>query len=65
MVRVLIVDDQALVQTYLRMVVEGNPDCTVVGTLDCADAAVARCAAGGVDLVLMVVVVEEAYFPVS
>ena len=53
MVRVLIVDDQSLVQTYLRTVVEENPDCSVVGTLDCADAAVARCAAGGVDLVLM------------
>ena len=53
MVRVLIVDDQSLVQTYLRTVVEENPDCSVVGTLDCADAAVARCTAGGVDLVLM------------
>lgn len=50
MVRVLIVDDQSLVQTYLRTVVEENPDCSVVGTLDCADAAVARCTAGGVDL---------------
>ena len=59
MVRVLIVDDQSLVQTYLRTVVEENPDCSVVGTLDCADAAVARCAAGGVDLVLMDVCTAE------
>lgn len=59
MVRVLIVDDQSLVQTYLRTVVEENPDCSVVGTLDCADAAVARCTAGGVDLVLMDVCTAE------
>lgn len=52
-VRILIVDDQALVQTYLRTAVEENPAYTVVGVLEHADRAERFCANRGVDLILM------------
>ncbi|MFE2322100.1 response regulator transcription factor, partial [Streptomyces sp. NPDC059441] len=51
--RVLICDDQELVRIGLRMVVDSQPDLTVVGEAADGDAAIAGVAALEPDLVLM------------
>ncbi|MFE4593365.1 response regulator [Streptomyces laurentii] len=51
--RVLICDDQELIRMGLRMVVDSQPDLTVVGEAADGDAAVAAAAALRPDLVLM------------
>jgi DNA-binding NarL/FixJ family response regulator len=52
-IRVLIVDDQALVRTGFRMILEIEPDLHVVGEAADGDQAVAQAAALGPDVVLM------------
>lgn len=51
--RVLICDDQELIRMGLRMVVDSQPDLTVVGEAADGDAAIAGVAALNPDLVLM------------
>ncbi|MFD4501867.1 response regulator [Streptomyces sp. NPDC058457] len=51
--RVLICDDQELIRMGLRMVIDSQPDLTVVGEAADGDAAIAGVAALGPDLVLM------------
>ncbi|WP_329791904.1 response regulator transcription factor [Lentzea sp. DG1S-22] len=52
-VRVLVVDDQALIRAGLRGVLESEPGITVVDEAADGDAAVRRVRQGGVDVVLM------------
>lgn len=52
-VRVLVVDDQALIRAGLRGVLESEPGITVVDEASDGDAAVRRVRQGGVDIVLM------------
>lgn len=53
MVRILIVDDQILVQNYFRSIIEENDNYTLAGTIDNASLADVYCAADQVDLILM------------
>jgi DNA-binding NarL/FixJ family response regulator len=53
MVRVLLVDDHALVRAGLRAVLDRADDCEVVGEADSGEAALALAAATDPDLVLM------------
>lgn len=53
MIRLLLVDDHAIVRAGLRALLESNDDITVVGDAPTAEAAVAFCATTPVDLVLM------------
>ncbi|WP_228973562.1 response regulator transcription factor [Streptomyces sp. DH12] len=52
-VRLLLADDHPVVRAGLRAVLDTEADFTVVGEAATAEAAVARAAAGGVDVVLM------------
>jgi DNA-binding NarL/FixJ family response regulator len=52
-IRVLIVDDQALVRTGFRMILEIEPDLRVVGEAADGDQAVAQARSVGPDIVLM------------
>ncbi|MEV8443410.1 response regulator transcription factor [Actinosynnema sp. NPDC051121] len=52
-VRVLVVDDQALIRAGLRGVLESEPGITVVGEAADGDGAVRRVREGGIDVVLM------------
>ncbi|MDX3798701.1 response regulator transcription factor [Streptomyces sp. AK04-3B] len=58
--RVLLCDDQELIRMGLRMVIDSQPDLTVVGEAADGHAAVARCAELEPDLVLMDVRMPEA-----
>ncbi|MFI6778066.1 LuxR C-terminal-related transcriptional regulator [Nocardia sp. NPDC050412] len=53
MIRLLLADDHAIVRAGLRALLESNPDITVLGDTQTAEAAVAFCATTPVDLVLM------------
>ncbi|MFI7668843.1 response regulator [Nocardia sp. NPDC049526] len=53
MIRLLLVDDHAIVRAGLRALLESNDDITVVGDAPTAEAAVAFCTTTPVDLVLM------------
>lgn len=53
MVRILIVDDQTLVQNYFRSIIEDNDDYALAGIVDNASLADVYCAAGRTDLILM------------
>lgn len=53
MTRVLIVDDEQLVRTGLRMIVEAQPDIEVVAEADSGGAAVTAVTAHRIDVVLM------------
>jgi DNA-binding NarL/FixJ family response regulator len=52
-IRVVVVDDQALVRAGFRMILEAEPDVVVVGEAADGEAAVARIAADRPDVVLM------------
>lgn len=52
-IRVAIVDDQELVRMGLRMVLDAQPDITVVTETDDGSKAVALAAGGGIDVMLM------------
>lgn len=52
-IRVAIVDDQALVRTGFRMVLESEPGIEVVGEASDGEAAIALVAATGIDVLLM------------
>lgn len=52
-VRLLLADDHPIVRAGLRAVLESEPDLVVVDDVATAEAAVARAAAGDVDVVLM------------
>src|SRR3954452_13394470 len=52
-IRVLVVDDQALVRTGFRMILETEPDLLVVGEAADGEEAVARSASARPDVVLM------------
>ena len=52
--RVLICDDQELIRMGLRMVIDSQPDLTVVGETADGDAAIAGVAALEPDLVLLI-----------
>lgn len=52
-VRLLLVDDQALVRAGLRMVLDREPDLEVIGEAGTADQALRILEEGGVDVVLM------------
>ncbi|MDX3115591.1 MULTISPECIES: response regulator [Streptomyces] len=58
--RVLLCDDQELIRMGLRMVIDSQPDLTVVGEAADGHAALARCAELEPDLVLMDVRMPEA-----
>lgn len=53
MIELLLVDDDRLVRSGLRVLLSAEPGLTVVGEADNGADAVERCAAGGVDVVLM------------
>lgn len=53
MVRILIVDDQILVQNYFKNIIEENEDYRLAGIIDNAALADMYCAADKVDLILM------------
>ncbi|MCW2779240.1 MAG: hypothetical protein JWN17_2965 [Frankiales bacterium] len=53
MIRVLVVDDQELVRTGFTLILQAEPDLTVVGTAADGDDAVRRCRALTPDVVLM------------
>ncbi len=53
MIRVFLVDDQALVRAGLRMVIDSQPDMTVVGEAEDGREALERLAAATADVVLM------------
>ena len=53
MKKILIVEDQALVRMYLCSCVEKSGEGEVAGVLTRADAALARCGEGHIDLILM------------
>src|SRR6476469_10377741 len=53
MIRVLIVDDQAMVRAGFRMIVEAEPDITVVGEASDGVEALDLCARSNPDVVLM------------
>jgi len=52
-VRVLVVDDQGVIRAGLRMIVDHEPDFTVIGEADDGHQAVAAAAEGAPDVVLM------------
>ena len=52
-IRVLLADDQELVRTGFRYVLDAQPDMVVVGEVKDGQAAVEAVAQGGIDLVLM------------
>ncbi|HEX6339292.1 MAG TPA: response regulator transcription factor [Jiangellaceae bacterium] len=52
-IRVLLVDDQPLLRTGFRMILDGEPDITVVGECSDGEAAVADCRALQPDVVVM------------
>ena len=53
MIRLLVVDDQALVRVGLRKILDGEPDMAVVGEAEDGSQAVAAAAALRPDVVLM------------
>ncbi|MCU1365385.1 MAG: LuxR family transcriptional regulator [Ilumatobacteraceae bacterium] len=53
MIRLLIADDQALVRAGLRLIVESEPDCTVVGEAADGEAAIRAVAECRPDVVMM------------
>jgi DNA-binding NarL/FixJ family response regulator len=53
MIRIVIADDQDLIRTGLRTILEEEPDMEVVGEADCGVEAARLAAAGGADVVLM------------
>ena len=59
MKKILIVEDQALVRMYLCSSVEKSGECEVAGVLTRADAALARCSEGHIDLILMDICTEN------
>ena len=59
MKKILIVEDQALVRMYLCSCVEKSGECEVAGVLTRADAALARCSEGHIDLILMDICTEN------
>lgn len=52
-IRLLLADDHPVVRAGLRAVLEGEPDFRIVDEASTAEAAVARAAGGGIDVVLM------------
>lgn len=52
-IRILLADDHALVRRGLRLILDGEPDLTVVGEAGDGAEAVAIAAAGGVDLAIL------------
>ena len=59
MKKILIVEDQALVRMYLCSCVEKSGEGEVAGVLTRADAALARCGEGHIDLILMDICTEN------
>ena len=53
MIRVLIADDQAVVQNYFKSIIDENESYTLAGITENAALAEVYCAAGRVDLILM------------
>ena len=56
---ILVVEDQALARMYLCACAEKCADCRVAGALNRADAALGRCGAGQIDLILMDICTEN------
>jgi DNA-binding NarL/FixJ family response regulator len=52
-VRILIADDHAIVRDGLKRILQGEPDCAVIGEAKDGDEALAAARAGGADLVLL------------
>lgn len=59
MIRVLLADDHEIVRLGLRSVLEGAEDIEVVGEVATAEAAVSAAQAGGIDVILMDLVLAQ------
>lgn len=53
MIRILVVDDQAMIRSGLRMILESEPDMTVIGEAEDGDSAVAAARRHSPDVILM------------
>lgn len=59
MTRILIVDDQIMIQEYFKLIIDNNPDYKLVDVIENAALAEMYCSTGKVDLILMDVCTAE------